>query len=278
MPAYPSKITGRAVQILSVLALSLWPGMTPAMDAARECTYQVVNAYPHDRGAFTQGLLYSDGLLYESTGLFGQSTLREVELESGRVLRKNRLAAEEFGEGLTLVDKQLLQLTWTSGHGYIWDRASFNMKGQMPFHYGSPHADGVHRPWGLCYDQQQLVLSNGTNILHFLDPHDFSALGSVAVADENGPVTFLNELECIDGKVWANVWRSEYIVVIDPATGVVTARLDLAQLHPPEQRKDPQNFLNGIAYNAQQQRLFVTGKRWPRLFEIELTNQCLTRQ
>ncbi|MCZ6831753.1 MAG: glutaminyl-peptide cyclotransferase [Gammaproteobacteria bacterium] len=256
--------------------LTLVPGVALAAESASECGYRLVKEYPHDRGAFTQGLLFSHGMLYESTGLFGQSTLREVDLNSGRVLRKNRLPAEDFGEGLALVNDKLVQLTWTSGRGYVWDRGSFTLNGHMPFRYNSPHADGLHRPWGLCYDQQRLVLSNGTHVLHFLDAQDFSAIGSVAVHDENGPVALLNELECIGGKVFANVLRSEFIVVIDPLNGAVTARLDLAALHPAEQRKDPQNFLNGIAYNTEHNRLFVTGKRWPRLYEIELTDQCLT--
>ena len=260
-----------------LLLLALATGFMPVTGATADCNYRVVKAYPHDRGAFTQGLLFSHGMLYESTGRFGQSTLREVDLESGRVLRKNRLAPEDFGEGLALVNSRLLQLTWTTGHGYIWARESFELQGTMPFHYQSPHTSGRHHPWGLCYDHQRLVLSNGSNTLHFLDAGDFQAIGSVAVHDANGPVAMLNELECIGDRVLANVWKSETIVIIDPASGAVTARLDMAQLHPLEERKDPQNFLNGIAYNAEQKRLFVTGKRWPRLFEIELTEHCLTQ-
>ena len=261
---------------LTNLLLALLPAVALATESADECSFRVVAQHPHDRGAFTQGLLFSHGYLYESTGLFGQSTLREVDLESGRVLRKQRLPTEDFGEGLALVDEQLLQLTWTSGHGYNWDRAKFTLAAQWPFNYASPHADGVHRPWGLCYDQQRLILSNGTNTLHFLDTQNFAAIGSVDVHDNDGPVHLLNELECIGDKVLANVWRSETIVIIDPASGAVTARLELPDLYPPEQRKDPQDVLNGIAYDAQRQRLLVTGKRWPQLFELELSAPCLT--
>jgi glutamine cyclotransferase len=259
-----------------MLLLALLPAVALPAAPADDCSYRVVANYPHDRGAFTQGLLFSHGYLYESTGFFGQSTLREVDLKSGRVLRKVKLPAEDFGEGLALVNEQLLQLTWTSDHGYIWDRTSFTLQGKIPFNYTSPHADGVHRPWGLCYDQQRLVLSNGTNTLHFLDARSFEVLGTVDVHDSNGPVHLLNELECIGDKVLANVWRSEDIVIINPASGAVSARLSLPQLHPVEQRKDPQDVLNGIAYDAQRKRLLVTGKRWPRLFELELSDACLT--
>jgi glutamine cyclotransferase len=269
----PSKLT----RLLPALLLALLPALALPAETADQCSYRVVADYPHDRGAWTQGLLYSHGSLYESTGLLGQSTLREVDLDSGRVLRKQRLPAEDFGEGLALVDEQLLQLTWKSDHGYRWDRASFTLNAKLPFNYASPHADGVHRPWGLCYDQKRLVLSNGTNTLHFLDARSFAAKGSVEVHDSNGPVHLLNELECIGNKVLANVLYSETIVVIDPANGMVTARLELPQLYPLEQRKDPQNVLNGIAYDAQRKRLLVTGKRWPRLFELEMSDQCLTQ-
>ncbi len=263
---------GRSLRaLLLLLAAPVWAG-----DDNGACNYRVTNSYPHDRGAFTQGLLFARGKLYESTGLFGQSTLREVDLTTGRVLRKIRLPVEDFGEGLALVGGQLLQLTWTTGHGYIWDLQSFEQTGHMPFLYASPHLDGAHRPWGLCYDQTRLVLSNGSPVLHFLDAQTYRPMGSVTVHDENGPLAMLNELECIESRVLANVWRSEFIAIINPSTGAVTAKLDMSDLHPPEQRRDPQNFLNGIAYNAAQQRLYVTGKRWPRLFEIELTDQCLT--
>jgi glutamine cyclotransferase len=275
-------VPGKLTNLLPPLLLALLPApalpaeASLAAETEAQCSYPVVAQYPHDRGAFTQGLLYSHGHLYESTGLFGQSTLREVDLESGRVLRKQRLPPEDFGEGLALVDEQLLQLTWTSDHGYRWDRASFTLNAKLPFHYASPHADGVHRPWGLCYDHKRLVLSNGTNILHFLDPRSFAAIGAAEIHDSQGPVHLLNELECIGDKVLANVWNSDTIVVIDPATGRVTARLELPHLYPLEQRKTPQDVLNGIAYDVQRKRLLVTGKRWPRLFELELSDQCLT--
>jgi glutamine cyclotransferase len=263
--------------IVSALLLCL-AGTTSGSEVpgGDECSYSVAGSYPHDRGAFTQGLLYSDGKLYESTGRFGFSTLREVELKTGRALRKNRLPDEDFGEGLALVNGQLLQLTWTSGHGYIWNLDNFELVGTMPFLYTSPHESGQHHPWGLCYDQRRLVLSNGTNVLHFLDSRTFRPLGELAVHDANGPLGMLNELECIGDKVLANVWKSETIAIIDAATGRVGARLDFTHLHPPEKRSNPENVLNGIAWDAEHQRLLVTGKHWPRLFEIKLTEACLT--
>ena len=270
----PAANIGRAISAL-VLFLA---GAASGNDASGgECSYSVVNSYPHDRGAFTQGLLYSDGKLYESTGRFGLSTLREVELKTGRALRKNRLPAEDFGEGLALVNGQLLQLTWTTGHGYIWDLDSFKLVDTMPLLYPSPHESGQHHPWGLCYDQRQLVLSNGTNVLHVLDPQTYEPLGELAVHDAIGPVGMLNELECIGDKVLANIWKSEAIAIIDAASGRVSARLDFTQLHPPEKRASPQNVLNGIAWDSKQQRLWITGKHWPRLFEIKLTESCLTQ-
>ena len=167
----PHRLYRRCRTVLPLLIFAI--AFVPVTGAMADCSYRVVNAYPHDRGAFTQGLLFSHGMLYESTGRFGQSTLREVDLESGRVLRKNRLAPEDFGEGLALVNSRLLQLTWTTGHGYIWARESFELQGTMPFHYQSPHTSGRHHPWGLCYDHQRLVLSNADTT-----PGDFVTITS----------------------------------------------------------------------------------------------------
>lgn len=232
--------------------------------------YRVVQVYPHDSGAFTQGLLYAQGKLYESTGLFGQSELREVDLTTGRVLRKQKLQAEDFGEGLALVGEQLLQLTWTSNHGFIWNRASFSLVGTMPYLFDPTAQENTRRGWGLCYNGVQLVLSNGSNKLFFLHAESFQQQKVISVFDENGAVGLLNELECIGDRIMANVWTTDRIVIINPADGRVTANLDLSQLYPLAERKTPQNLLNGIAYDAAEQRLFVTGKRWPRLYQIEL--------
>ena len=240
------------------------------------CEFKVLRSYPHDRGAFTQGLLYHDGLLYESTGRWGESTLREVDLKTGRVLRKNRLTPEDFGEGLALVDERLVQLTWTSQFGYIWERESFKQQGTMPFLYESPHESGRHHPWGLCYDGSRLVLSNGTARLHFLDPTSFKPIGSVDVHDDAGPVPSLNELECIGKQVFANVWKAEQIAIIDVETGRVDHRLDLMALHPPWERNSAEEVLNGIAWYPPDGTLLVTGKYWPKLFELELSDACLT--
>ncbi len=251
-----------------LLLLLLWLCPAPPPLAQPELHYRVVAVYPHDPSAFTQGLLYSDGKLYESTGNYGHSELREVDLYSGRVLRRRALAAPDFGEGLALLGDRLVQLTWTSGHGYLWDRASFQLIGRMPYRFGA--GGRAAQGWGLCSDGTELVLSDGTDQLYFLDGVHFAAQRSVRVRDLRGPVKLLNELECIDGRVYANVWRSDRIVIIDPASGRVSAQLNLGDLYPREQRQRPEDVMNGIAWDAQQRRLFVTGKRWPKLYQLML--------
>ncbi len=223
--------------------------------------YRVVNTYPHDRAAFTQGLVFHDGLLYESTGLEGQSTLRQVELETGRVLRRYDLPPHLFGEGLALAGRRLVQLTWRSHLGFVYDLDSFEV--QRSFSYPT-------EGWGLTYDGQQFIMSDGTATLRFLDPESLAETGRVEVRGDRGPVTWLNELEYVEGEVYANVWQTNLIARIDPRTGRVTGWIDLTGLLGPEEDGQPVDVLNGIAYDAGQGRLFVTGKWWPKLFEIEL--------
>ena len=232
--------------------------------AQQQLKYHVVASFPHDPTAFTQGLLFSAGKLYESTGLYGRSELREVELHSGRVLRKRSLERSDFGEGLALLGTQLVQLTWTSGHGYLWDLRSFRKQGRMPYLFG-PNPSAA-QGWGLCYNGAELVLSDGSDRLYFLHGASFAPIRSIQVRDAAGPVAQLNELECIEGRVYANIWQSDRIAIIDPVSGVVTAQLDLSALYPRRLRSD--NVLNGIAWDAQQRHLFVTGKRWPRLYQL----------
>jgi glutamine cyclotransferase len=239
--------------------------------------YRVVASYPHDPNAFTQGLVYiGDDRFYEGTGLYGQSTLREVNLTDGTIVpgRLVRLRDEFFGEGVALVDGRIFQLTWKECTGLIYDAASFTQIGT--FRYGE--ADGVCLPtqegWGLAYDGERLIMSDGTATLTFLDPVElaagrFTVLGTVDVHDNGTPITNLNELEVIDGLVYANVWLTDRIVKIDPATGCVLAWIDLTGLLPSNAAARV-DVLNGIAYDAEQKRLFVTGKWWPTLFEIEL--------
>jgi glutamine cyclotransferase len=222
--------------------------------------YEIVRAYPHDPKAFTQGLIYRDGVLFESTGRHGESTLRRVELATGKVLRQRRLDDRYFAEGLTDWGDRLLQLTWDTGIGFVYDRESFTPR--STFSYTGPG-------WGLTHDGRRLILSDGTPRLRFLDPETFREIGGVDVRDGARPLDMLNELEFIDGRVYANVWHTDRIAVIDPADGVVTAWIDFGGLRPAAAR-DPEAVLNGIAFDAAGKRLFVTGKWWPNLFEVRV--------
>lgn len=223
--------------------------------------YRVVNVYPHDPDAFTQGLVYHDGIFYEGTGLKGSSSLRKVAIETGEVLQIHNLAPEYFGEGIALVGDRIWQLTWREQTAFLYDRETF----QQLNTFGYP-TEG----WGLTYDGTRLIMSDGSANLYFRDPETFQLLAQVQVRDDQGPVVRLNELEFIDGQVYANVWQTDRVAVIDPASGNVTAWIDLAGLLDPEDVTQPVDVLNGIAYDAANDRLFVTGKLWPKLFEIEL--------
>ncbi|MCS6846303.1 MAG: glutaminyl-peptide cyclotransferase [Anaerolineae bacterium] len=223
-------------------------------------TYTVVNAYPHDPGAFTQGLVYADGVLYESTGLYGRSSLRRVALETGEVLQQRDLPAEYFGEGLALFDGRLIQLTWQNNTGFVYEAASFEL--QRTWAYPT-------EGWGLTHDGTHLIMSDGSATLRFLDPVTFQVQREVLVTDGGRPVVRLNELEYVNGEVFANVWQTDWVARIDPQSGRVLGWIDLGGLLTPEERQGI-DVLNGIAYDAQNDRLFVTGKLWPKLFEITL--------
>ena len=220
--------------------------------------YRVINEYPHDPEAFTQGLMYDDGMLLEGTGLYGQSSIRRVALATGMVLQQRDLAASYFGEGITAVGDRLLQLTWKSGKGFVYDKETFNPSGS--FSYSG-------QGWGLTYDGERLIMSDGTAYLRFLDPETFAQTGRVEVRGADGPVTRLNELEYIRGEVFANIWQRNTIARIAPLTGRVTGWIELGGLLGKQSQPD---VLNGIAYDAGGDRLFVTGKLWPKVFEIEL--------
>ncbi len=241
------------------------PGIVEApVDVAAETPvygYRVIAVYPHDSNAFTQGLVYYHGNFYEGAGLRGRSSLRRVDLETGQVLQYRALPDAYFGEGVTLYDDRLYQLTWQSHVGFIYDRASFDFLSSFKY-----PTEG----WGLTHNGRELIMSDGTPTLHFLDPDTLQELRQVSVRDEKGPVWQLNELEYIDGEVYANVWQTDRIARIDPETGRVKAWIDLSGLLPPEDRPGA-NVLNGIAWDDAGDRLFVTGKLWPKLFQIELT-------
>jgi glutamine cyclotransferase len=223
-------------------------------------TYEVVKVYPHDQNAFTQGLVIEKGVLYESTGLYGNSTLRRVDLETGNVMQSYALPAEFFGEGITVFGDRIIQLTWQSHKGFVYDKYSFDLLQEFSY-----PTEG----WGITNDGSQLIMSDGTANLYFLDPETFQKVGQVEVHDGNASVTNLNELEYINGEVYANIWPTNKIATINPQTGQVKAWIDLTGIYTQE-NNDPNSVLNGIAYDAEGNRLFVTGKMWSQLFEIKL--------
>ncbi|MGA7415981.1 MAG: glutaminyl-peptide cyclotransferase [Bryobacteraceae bacterium] len=223
--------------------------------------YRVVHVYPHDRDAFTQGLIYLDGFLYESTGLKGQSSLRKVKLETGNVLQKIDIPAQYFAEGLTDWKKSLVQLTWQSGVGFVYDL--FTFKPQRTFAYGG-------EGWGLTHDGTQLIQSDGSYSLRLINPETLRETGRIAVKDEGVSIENLNELEYIKGEVYANIWQQDRIAVIAPKTGKVVRWIDMSNLLSDNDRLTPVDVLNGIAYDPIHDRLFVTGKLWPKLFEIKV--------
>ncbi len=220
---------------------------------------EVIRRLPHDPDAFTQGLLWHDGHLYESTGLRGESSLRQVVLDTGEVLRRRSLERRLFAEGLALVDDRLVQLTWQAGEAHVWSRDGFEHR--ETFRY-----DG--EGWGLCYDGEHLVMSDGSERLAFRDPETFRVDHVVRVRDDHGFVEQLNELECVDGVVWANVWQTDRIVRIDAATGRVTGSVDASGLLEIGERFDA-DVLNGIAWIPERRHFVITGKLWPWLFEVD---------
>jgi glutamine cyclotransferase len=234
---------------------------SPAAARAPLTAYEVVNSYPHDPQAFLQGLVWYDNGFYESTGLEGHSTLRRVEFPSGRIIKSIHLAPDLFGEGLTLVGDRLVQLTWKSHRGFVYDRESLTLLREFTY-----DTEG----WGLTYDGKNLVMSDGSDTLTYLDPDTFQPGRRLKVTWDGRPQGQLNELKYIEGEIWANVWPQDQILRIDPLTGRVKSYLDLKDLYPPQLRTSADAVLNGIAYDALTKRIFVGGKLWPHLFEIRL--------
>jgi glutamine cyclotransferase len=224
-------------------------------------SYRVINAYPHDQHAFTQGLIYVDGHLYESTGIAGRSSLRMEELETGRIIKFQDVPAKYFAEGLTDWNNTLIQLTWETHVAFVYDRSSFRLLNTFRY-------DG--EGWGLTHDGKNLILSDGTPTLRFFDPATFREVRRVTVKDQGKPVAQLNELEFIHGEIYANVWHADRIARVSPSTGKVLGWIDLSGLLPASKLSDPEAVLNGIAFDTAHDRLFVTGKLWPKIFEIKL--------
>ena len=244
--------------VLAGLLIALALAAAPARADTR---WKVVASYPHDTGAFTEGLIFLDGSLYESTGQYGRSEIREVNLETGKVIRSARVPNIYFGEGLTHWGNDLISLTWRRGTGFRWTRSSFLQTGTFGY-----SGEG----WGLTQDSKQLIMSDGTDQLRFLDPKDFSEIRRITVTWDGQPVRLVNELEYVKGEILANVWMTDRIARIDPASGAVIDWIDLSPLVRKLALTDYDAVLNGIAYDAKKDRLFVTGKYWPKLYEIKL--------
>lgn len=224
--------------------------------------YRVVKTYPHDKDAFTQGLVYKDGILYEGTGQETRSSLRKVQLETGQVLNQLNLDSQLFGEGIAIIDTRIYQLTWESKVGFVYDLSSFKLINK--FYY---QTEG----WGLTTIGNKLVMSDGSNVLYYMDPESFTVISTVEVYDNKAKVMQLNELEYINGEIWANIWQTDLIARIDPLSGKVIAYIDLKGILNDPSTDTKVNVLNGIAWDQAGKRIFVTGKNWPSLFEIKLT-------
>ncbi len=254
---------GSLLMTMAVLACA--PATVAQRQPAPVQGYKLVATYPHDPAAFTQGLVFADGQLYESTGLNGESSVRRVELSSGKVLQQIRVPEEYFAEGLALVGDELLQLTWQHQRGFVYDRTTFAQRRTFAY-----KGEG----WGIAYDAAGgLVMSDGSDTLTFLDPKTQASIRTLRVRDAGRPVSQLNELEWIEGEIWANVWMTDRIARISPVSGDVKAWVDLGPLWPLSQRQPPADVLNGIAYDKATRRIFVTGKKWPRLYQITVATR-----
>ena len=248
----------RALALAAVLVAGAYAQSAPVR------SYKVVATYRHDPKAFTEGLEYKDGFLYESTGLNGESSIRQIDLGTGAVLKQMPLSTVYFGEGITFFGRRLFQLTYQSGIGFIYDSKTWSTLGN--FHYPG-------EGWALTHDDKRLIMSDGSSALRFLDPATLRELSRVVVRDGTRPIANVNELEYIEGEIWANVWQTERIVRIDPHTGQVNSWVDLTGLLKPADRTPDIDVLNGIAYDAAKKRIFVTGKRLPKLYEIRVVDR-----
>jgi glutamine cyclotransferase len=230
-------------------------------EAVPTYSYKIKNVWPHDRRAYTQGLIFLDGILWESTGQYGSSSLRKVELKTGKVIKQIAVPPQYFAEGMTVFHNKVFQLTWQEQKGFIYDPATFQKQGEFAY-----SGEG----WGLTHDGESLIMSDGTNQIRFLDPSTLRTTRTISVFDAGVPLHQLNELEYIDGEIYANIWQTDRIVKIDPKSGKILGWIDLSGLLKTKDRSGEEDVLNGIAYDAAGKRLFVTGKMWPKLFEIEI--------
>ena len=265
IPRPASLAAARGAVLLLVVAVPALGGASVAHAATTPVPiygYDVVHVYPHDTHAFTEGLFYLDGYLYESTGLEGQSSIRKESLESGQVLQRLDIPARYFGEGIVAWGDRLIELTWKAQQGFVYDLASFRRERQFSY-----QGEG----WGLTHNERWLIMSDGTPELRYLDPQTLAVAGELLVTYEGRPLRNLNELEWVKGEIYANIWETDWIARIDPDSGAVVGLIDLRGLLPAAERVPGQtDVLNGIAYDARGDRLFVTGKNWPKLFQIRL--------
>jgi len=264
-------LVNRLIKIFFAVIVALSEGLlisgcsdSKSPETAASYTYEVVKTYPHEPNAFTQGLVFENGFLYESTGLYGSSTLRKVELETGKILRLYNLSAKFFAEGITIYKDKIIQLTFRSNIGFIYNKDSFELL--QKFYYPT-------EGWGITHDGKRLIMSDGTSTLYLWDPETFKRIGRIKVHDNGIPVSGLNELEYIKGQILANVWLTDRIAIIAPQTGQVTGWIYMQGLLSQQELNKPVDVLNGIAYDAAGDRLFVTGKFWPKLYEIKFVPQ-----
>lgn len=235
---------------------------TPANSPAK-IPYKITSTYPHSPDSFTQGFVFENGFLYEGTGQYGSSSLRKIKLETGEILKETRLPRDIFGEGITIYKDRIIQLTWFSQIGFVYEKKSFRLL--KTFRYPLS-IEG----WGITTDGKKLIVSDGSDKLYFLDPESFELKNRLNVKDHRGPVLKINELEYVDGAVYANIWQSPKIIKIEADSGKVTGFIDLSNIVPKQFRGHSDYVLNGIAYDAEKKRFFVTGKMWPTVFELEL--------
>jgi glutaminyl-peptide cyclotransferase len=255
-PPNSSPLTSAPATALSPPSISAAPSPPPV----QLYTYKIINVYPHDAGAFTQGLVFDNGNLYEGTGLYKESSLRRVDLETGRILQSHQLPVEFWGEGITVFKDTLIQLTWQTHIGFVYDKNSFEILRQFSY---------PNEGWGLTSDGDRLIMSDGSSRLFFRDPLTLEPIGSIEVTDNGSPVQNINELEYINGRIYANVWPSDRIAIIEPQNGRLSGWLDLTGLLQTQGSATRADVLNGIAFDSLTGRLFITGKWWPHLFEIQ---------
>lgn len=255
----PARTTAVALLICCAIGLTAYAQLKRS-PKAENLIFEVVGNYPHDPSAFTQGLVFIQGHLYEGTGKKGESSLRRVDLTTGNVEKIARLDGHYFGEGIAVLDHRIYQLTWQNRIAVVYNEESFDV--EKTFHYSG-------EGWGLTTDGKHLIMSDGTATLRFLDPKTFEVVKRITAKSSRGKVDRLNELEYVKDEIWANIWYEDKIVRISPQTGEVLGWIDFGNLYPRSQRLTSEDVMNGIAYDAEKDRLFITGKNWPRLFEIK---------